>query len=193
MILKLKWIFISLVLLIGLGRFTYHTAQNQEYKTKTDNDVKSTKKLTDAEIKKVSKKLSVVEATAVPYRPESIWKSYQALESVLKVDGLDVSSPKLAAKAHRLMAGVLVAAGVFVPEHEQAQDIPYLAKLKKLADNVCEKASSEVEKCLKLDPGQKNATFLEGAQKAILKGGIDPGMLSKYLAVLLPAWNKKPQ
>ncbi len=97
------------------------------------------------------------------FRPASVCKAGQLLQSTLKAKSLETADPKLAAKAHRAMAGVYCAA--FISPRSKGDCIFEL-----VVGDALTKAARELQVSLRLHPKQPEAAQVKQIIREINRG-----------------------
>lgn len=150
-------------------------------------------KLSSREAERV--KSQIAEASSFTLNYQSIWQANQLLQEVFRVKGLESSDPELAAKAHRVMAGVYFGARLVTlnPEILLPEDQKICEVVKSLGQGGLIKAARELEASLQLDPTQADASKIRKALP-VLRQGIIPGdQLGEFLDLLLMSFRDKSE
>ncbi len=131
----------------------------------------------------------------LPFEPQGIWQAYQHMQQALGTEGLEVSDQILAAKVHRVMAGVYFAVytistptvpntSIPSPSISKAQEEVYRLS----RNNPWGKAAKHLEDSLRLDPKQADSPKLK--KTAELLGSAENLSADQYgeiMRLLVPA------
>ncbi|HUT60282.1 MAG TPA: hypothetical protein VNA25_20750 [Phycisphaerae bacterium] len=148
--------------------------------------------VTGRELASISKRLDDAGKAIVPFDTEKIWSAYLAISDVLSKPGLEKADPKLAARAHRLMAGVYVCAEQIsrTPSTRLGQSEAERSVIG-LGEGGWRKAGKDLEKSLRQDPTQPDAEKLKKYMEALKGDSIGMGQYFDILMLLVPALSQK--
>lgn len=120
-------------------------------------------KLSGQEIETARRQVAEAAEEVIVFIPQRAWRAYQLIQDVVDNRILEESDRKLAAKAHRVMASVYFAAHTCAaPPRNQVE-----VAVHKLGQNGWIKTAQELEKSLRLDPKQPDASKLKKAIKKL--------------------------
>jgi len=147
------------------------------------------KKLSIEETEAITKQIDDATEELAPFIPQRIWKAHQVIRNILDRRDLRESDPRLAARAHRVMAGIYFAANTCVAPANSDVEIA----VHKLGQNGWRNAAQELEESLRLDPSQTGASDIRATLQILKEEKMPLDQFDKLIGLLIVSLRNEPK